>query len=94
MYKNRINAVRSMAKRQAETAGEFIRGACAKAAVVGSSVVTGSAFAQTTSSAMETSAKAGIEAAQTSGLTVGGYVVAAVAALVVVGLVITMVKKL
>lgn len=67
----------------------------ALAAGCGALVVSGATWAQSTStSTMETAAKTGIETAQASGLTVGGYVVAAVAVLVVVGLVIGMVKKL
>ena len=43
---------------------------------------------------LTTSAQVGITAAQTQGTTVGGYVVAAVAALCVVGVIIGIVKKM
>lgn len=49
-------------------------------------------FAQ--ASDLATAAQSGIDAAKTDGLTVGGYVVAAVAALVVVGVIIGLVKKM
>lgn len=41
-----------------------------------------------------TGVQAGLTAAQASGETVGGYVVVAVAALVVIGVIVTIVKKL
>lgn len=43
---------------------------------------------------LATAAQAGITTAQTSGLTIGGYVIAAVAALVVVGVAIGIIKKM
>ena len=58
--------------------------------VAGAAVVTGAANAALDTTAVQT----GITAAQGSAETVGGYVIAAVAALVVVGLVIGIVKKL
>ena len=52
-------------------------------------VVSSPAFAT-----IETDAETAITAAKDSALTVGGYVVAAVAGLVVIGLVISMVRKI
>jgi len=84
MFKNAYRAAVSMVKRNA-----------AKVVAGGSAAVTSvTTWAQAATPDLAAAAKTGIEGAQSSGLTVGGYVVAATAALVVVGLVIVMVKKL
>lgn len=81
MFKNAYNASKSFVRRNAN-----------KAVASGTALITaGRTFAADDFAA---AAKAGIDSAQATGLTVGGYVVAAVAALVVVGLVIGLVRKL
>lgn len=72
---------------------QFGNGVASKVAFAGTSMVVAvESWAQ--ASDLATAAQAGIDAAKTDGLTVGGYVVAAVAALVVVGVVIGLVKKM
>lgn len=76
--------------KQAQKYGSKIAG---KAAMLGTGLaVSVESFAQ--ASPLATAADAGITAAKTDGMTVGGYVVAAVASLVVIGVVIALVKKL
>lgn len=72
-------------------AREGFRGGCAKVAVVG-----GAAFAPVLAHAQlsTTEVETAINQAKDSGLTVGGVVIAAVAGLVVIGVIITIVKKI
>ncbi|MBW7902269.1 MAG: hypothetical protein H3C26_12360 [Rhodocyclaceae bacterium] len=72
---------------------KFGNSIAAKVAFAGTSMaVAVESFAQ--ASGLAQAAQTGIDAAKGDGLTVGGYVVAAVAALVVVGVIIGLVKKM
>lgn len=61
-----------------------------KAFAAGSSLVAGSAMAALDTATVQTA----LTSAENTGTTVGGYVVGAVAALVVIGVVISIVRKL
>ena len=82
MFKNRYNQVKSFVRRHAVEIGTGCAGALA----------TAQAFAE--DSGITAAAKTGIDVAKADGMTVGGYVVAAVAGMVVIGVIIGLVKKI
>ncbi|HZX32363.1 MAG TPA: hypothetical protein VFF03_13510 [Rhodocyclaceae bacterium] len=80
MFKNVVTAARRLAGNTYARVGAGVS-------------VAGHALAQTAPTIPE-AAKAGVDAAKADGMTIGGYVVGAVAVLVVIGLAISLVRKL
>lgn len=65
-----------------------------KKVVVGSAIVAGLSYVPASYATVLTDAQTAITGASADALTVGGYVVAAVAGLVVISLILSMIKKL
>ncbi|MBS1157772.1 MAG: Phage Coat protein [Proteobacteria bacterium] len=80
MFKSSFSGMKSMCR----------NGAVKVAAGISSLVAAGASYAAVDLTAVQT----GITGAQTSGETVGGYVIAAVAGLVVVGVILAIVRKI